>query len=470
MTPQSVSCSVYSYSALSNALSAASNGYSVSHTGDPSSFAHETARTRWPKILTSAIDEIKRTASANSSLTPNDVNAGQEIYSQINTLKADMHDNAPLHPIPDDGAPDVMDYNEELATLNRPTWLNSPWLYTECYLYRLMHTFFTTSTTFWQTFDMFVADKRKALVGSKKGTIELVKRFNVVLKAIAEKEIMNDATQKALVEEMIQISLWGNATDLSLLTSLSVEQLESRQGKAVRDESKRNVLVDDTAEVQTLLMKLKSEPSTCIHIVLDNAGFELLADLVFAGFLVESGCTKRIVLHGKRMPWFVSDVMERDLADLIEGFADGTAFPDIDAADREQIMEAGKYWQNLQRNGALTFFAEPFWTTAHSYGRMAEVDPQLFDQLASGDLVVYKGDLNYRKLTYDGQWPHITSFKEALGPLATQVGGKGIRTLVLRTAKADVGVGLKPEQEEGLPEDWTRTGKYAMISYCDAKS
>ena len=361
----------------------------------------------------------------------------------------------------------MSEYNQELEVLNRPTWLNAPWLYTECYLYRLLHTYFTRSTPFWKSFDIFVTDKRKALVGSKKGTIELVKRFNGVMKAIADGEINDDATRKALIEEMVQISLWGNATDLSLLTSLSVEQLESRQGKAVRDESKKNVLVNDTAEAEALLMGQDTQLSTSVHIVLDNAGFELLADLVFAGFLVESGYAKQIVLHGKRMPWFVSDVMDRDLADLIDGFAEGTTFSDIDPEDKQAIMTAGHYWQGLQKREALVFRAEAFWTTAHPYGRMPEVDPQLFQYLTSSVLVVYKGDLNYRKLTYDAQWPHTTTFKGSIGPLAIKVNDKGTRTLALRTAKADVAVGLKPGQEKDLPHDWTRTGKYAMISYCD---
>lgn len=448
-------------------LPAASKGYSVSYTADPNSFAYETARTRWPRILATAIESIGGLIGSGTRLAPHDVSAGQEIIQRFQSLEADMAQNAPLHHIPDDGAPDVVEYNQELDAFDRPTWLNAPWLYTECYLYRLCHTFFTRSTPFWQTFDMFVMDKQKALVGSKKGVIELVKRFNGVLKAIADKEVTDDAIQKSLVEEMVQISLWGNATDLSLLTNLSVEQLESRQGKAARDQSKQNVLVDDTAEVENLLMKVKSQPSASIHIVLDNAGFELLADLVFAGFLVESGCASKIILHGKRMPWFVSDVMERDLADLIDGFAEGTTFSDIDVAAKEEIMKAGHYWQNLQKSGILHFKAEAFWTTAHPYGRMPEVDPSLFRYLASGDLVIYKGDLNYRKLTYDVQWPHTTSFEEAIGPLATKVNGIGTRTLALRTAKADVGVGLKAGQESGLPHDWTRSGKYAMISYCD---
>ena len=113
-------------------------------------------------------------------------------------------------------------------------------------MYRLMHTFYTMSTPYWHNFDMFFSDKKRALTASKKGAVELVKRFRGVLKAIADKEVTDEATEKALFEEMVQICLWGNATDLSLLTSLSIEELDSRQGKAVRDSSKANVLVDET--------------------------------------------------------------------------------------------------------------------------------------------------------------------------------------------------------------------------------
>ena len=104
---------------------------------------------------------------------------------------------------------------------------------------------------------MFVRSKRQSFLGSEKGTIELVKRFRGMLQAIESKEAMDEATQRALFEEMVQISLWGNATDLSLLTSLSVEELQSRQGREVREKSKANVLVDDTEQVWGLLSKLQ---------------------------------------------------------------------------------------------------------------------------------------------------------------------------------------------------------------------
>jgi hypothetical protein len=30
-------------------------------------------------------------------------------------------------------------YNTELEKLGKPTWLNTPWLYTECYLFRYVY-------------------------------------------------------------------------------------------------------------------------------------------------------------------------------------------------------------------------------------------------------------------------------------------------------------------------------------------
>ena len=399
------------------------------------------------------------------------MDAGRVIQVKLTSLRKSMLENAALEPIPQDGRPDIESYNKEFNTLENREWLAAPWLYTECYMYRLIHTYFTLSTHFWHSFDVFATSKRASLVGSKKGTIELVKRFRGVLSSIAEKQAVDEETEKAIFEEMIQISLWGNATDLSLLTSLSVEDLNSRQGKAVRESNKKNILVDDTEQVWSLLSKLRSVGrSKDIHIVLDNAGFELLTDLVFAGYLVESGYAQKIVFHGKRMPWFVSDAMTEDLHYLIEGFLNGTTYNDINDTDKNELQEAGRYWRGLIQSDKLEFRTELFWTTQHPFGRLPIVEPGLFEDLADADLVIYKGDLNYRKLTYDGLWPHSTPFSQALGPLAKKHDGQGIRSLVLRTAKADVCVGLKPGQETDLEEGWTRHGKYAVVSYWDAKS
>ena len=57
---------------------------------------------------------------------------------------------------------------------------------------------------------------------------------------------------------------------------------------------------NSTEEVWSLLSGLKaSNHTTSIHYVLDNSGFELLADLVFISYLLDSGFTKRVIMHGE---------------------------------------------------------------------------------------------------------------------------------------------------------------------------
>ena len=75
-------------------------------------------------------------------------------------------------------------------------------------------------------------------------------------------------------------------------------------------------------------------------------------------------------------------------------------------------------------------------------------------------------------------WPTTTPFTTAIGPLGR---GSGLRTLALRTCKADTVVGLKEgleerlnTKEEGTGEmaarKWAWSGKYAVIQFCDGKA
>lgn len=236
--------------------------------------------------------------------------------------------------------------------------------------------------------------------------------------------------------------------------------------------SNPNVVADDTGKVWDYSRQQKqggSGPGK-IDIVLDNAVFEFLADLVLAGYLLENCFATKVVVHGKRMPWSLSYVNTKDMEDLIQDFLNGTLYGDLDSPNKEKPVEAGKDWQHLIDSRRKELKIHLFWTTQLLFGRMPHVAPELYTELATADLVLFKRDFNYRKLTYDGNWPRTLFFGKALRPLAGKWKGIGMRILALRTCKADVCVGLGPGVEESPLQGWCNNGQYGVISYWDSKS
>jgi damage-control phosphatase, subfamily III len=88
--------------------------------------------------------------------------------------------------------------------------------------------------------------------------------------------------------------------------------------------------------------------------------------------------------------------------------------------------------------------------------------PDLFLHLSRSDLVIFKGDLNHRKLTYDCAAPASTPFDVAIGPMANSAGAPKVCSL--RTIKSDVVVGFEDDElAERLDKEepgWKISGKY----------
>lgn len=233
-------------------------------------------------------------------------------------------------------------------------------------------------------------------------------------KAVAEDE----EAEQILFMEMCEICLWGNATDLSLLTSLTYEDIQKLQGSEARKASEKNILVNDLPAVYKLLKQgqIDGRMERRVDIVLDNAGFELYVDLILAGYLLSAGLASHVVLHPKSIPWFVSDVLPSDFAALLHAIASPKAFYETQSDD-EQLQDITPEplsdkdhddlaflfheWSQLHAEGQLILRPNRFWTHPGSFWRLPFTQKDLFEDLKSSEVVIFKGDLNYRKLTCD---------------------------------------------------------------------
>jgi damage-control phosphatase, subfamily III len=234
---------------------------------------------------------------------------------------------------------------------------------------------------------------------------------------------------------MCEICLWGNATDLSLLTNLSYEDIQKLQGSEARKKAEKNILVNDLPAVYDLLRKSKSEGNKerRVDIVLDNAGFELFVDLILAGYLLSSGLATHVVLHPKDIPWFVSDVLPSDFAELLNALANPKGFYETPSEDEllqnktpEPLAEkeAGdlsflfQNWSQLYAQGQVILRPNRFWTHPGSFWRLPGVAKELYEDLKTSDVIIFKGDLNYRKLTGDVSFPSLPATRVPVRPSA----------------------------------------------------
>ena len=154
--------------------------------------------------------------------------------------------------LPFDGEVDVGDYNEELDARGQPTWHDVEWLYAECYLYRRVQTFFGMSQH-WKDYDVFNRQKMSTFKSSRPAVLELAARYREIVEQTEKKSAIvdsgdsakNEDAEKLLFTEMVEICLWGNATDLSLLTTLTYEDIQKLQGSNARKEQEKNIIVND---------------------------------------------------------------------------------------------------------------------------------------------------------------------------------------------------------------------------------
>jgi hypothetical protein len=301
-------------------------------------------------------------------------------------------------------------------------WLDAPFLWSESYFYRRVLDavgFFGPGP--WRGVDPFEYLKTAELVDPALGP-DLAALDDLQQLPVGER-----GTAKLLA------SLWGNRADLGFRIGTSPN---SRNLPA-----SSRLVTDHSAAVWAAL-----GPEASAVVVADNAGREMLADLVLIDHLLQHGLARVVTLHVKPCPYYVSDAVTADVLACLRRLA-------IRAGSAAKIAHRV---HAAMAEGRLRLYTHDFYCAPWSYHRMPA---DLAREFEIASLSILKGDLNYRRLVGDRDWPPTTSFASVAsyfpGPVA-----------VLRALKSDVITGLSRDLVTELNitgQPWRTDGSHGLV-------
>ncbi|MGI8330271.1 damage-control phosphatase ARMT1 family protein [Actinomadura scrupuli] len=320
-----------------------------------------------------------------------------------------------------DGAPDRAAWDEWGRDHFGRRWADVPFLWWESYFYRRVLAavgFFEPGPWFWvDPFESLKsAELRDPALEADLAALDQVFRLPVEEQAQAK----------------LLASLWGNRADLGFRVELGDEHPEQA-----------GLVADDSARLWSLL---PAGAGNRVCVVADNAGRELVADLVLIDHLMAGDLAGSVALHVKPRPYYVSDAITTDVVACLRRLA---ATPGTAAAI------SGRLWAAMG-DGRLTLHTHEFYCAPWSFHRLPA---DLAREFAGACLTLVKGDLNYRRLVGDRGWPGSLPFADVTayfpGPVAA-----------LRTLKSDVVTGVDPAVLAALDatgEAWRTTGTHGSI-------
>lgn len=206
-----------------------------------------------------------------------------------------------------------------------------------------------------------------------------------------------------------KISLWGNRNDLSFSAGFTIEEENKRCSGCLDslEHMRTNIIVNHSENVWNYIDQLpKNGKNRLLSIVLDNGALEFVSDLCFATFCTMHKIFTHVRFYVKRIPWFVSDVTAKDFRWTLKQLNNEDSSP--------ILQQLSSKWLHFLDTHQWEVVEEAFWTLPLPYHVMQKEDGALYDSLSQSQLIIFKGDLNYRKLGADLQWPTTTPFTEFL--------------------------------------------------------
>jgi len=378
-------------------------------TSEEGSFARKTIEERKPII----IDRIL----SHFDYTP-------QIREDLQCLRSEL-DHGKVQPLREETS-DRSIWDEDISSWLGKTWLELPWFLAETYFYRrVLEAVRYFQPGPWMGQDPYQRFKQEEMSQG-------LAVFSRVYQGMPDGDSLKD------FQEFCYRVLWSNRGDLANLSQFDTNM----------DAQRHNIILDHSQKVYYLM---KEKPAKTVYIF-DNVGKELFFDLSFIDYLLESDLVDSITCYLKNQPFFVSDAMAKDLERTLYLLKASQSEKDRDLAER--ITHA-------QKSGQIKYETPPFF----AFGRMFRQLPKILnDHLSSHNLVILKGDVNYRRLMGDRHWPPTTPIEKAAGYFPTNV-------LSFRTLKAELVVGLDEDTlrflDTEVENDWRINGKRGMITFLE---
>jgi uncharacterized protein with ATP-grasp and redox domains len=380
-------------------------------TSEKDSFAEYTIKSRKPQILEKILAVNPFTKDVEQSLLSfhDEISKKQKVKPLIETVL------------------DQTLWNHKLQEFAASSWFDLPWYFAEAFFYRRV----LESTRYYQS----------SHVGFLKDPFAFQKREQMIhdLNELMSVEwLFSGQNPKRTLSAHMLAALWGNRADLS---NTNVNQAQAHE--EIDGGEHLLLLIDDIHQFQ---QKIDSTYDKVAYIT-DNVGRELFSDLALIEYLLSNNAIEYLTMIVKPAPLFVSDAMRKDVELSVQLLCE---------APLANVQGFGKRLQDLQKNGRLIILEEPSLCGYHMFEEM----PWDFTRnLSTFDLVIIKGDANYRRVIGDRHWEYTQPINEILDYFPTDL-------LLLRTLKSEIMVGLSAEQVKSLNrkyENWLVDGFCGVV-------
>ncbi len=362
-------------------------------TNDRKSFAYYTVTQRFPGIIRSVLE--------------NNI-FDSKTKSRFEFILKSIPDSS-LEPLPATSQVNRR-INGEIKK-NQYKWNNVPFIFVENYLYHLL----IEVTGYRHNKTDFFAYKKDNDVLQKTGDLsKIISNID---------NIINEEFSESL-KKILPMNLFGNTADLSHMNLQASGNIP--------------LLIDHSGKSSEVFSKAKR-----IDMVLDNSGEELFYDLLLVYWILKKTQTKKVYLHFKAMPYFVSDALIKDCFFLLD---------ELSKADKNKWFTGAM--SDFIKSGQLVLCENTFWNDTDTYHNMPKKIKKL---LAPSDLIIFKGDLNYRKLVEDRAWNYTVKTSDITNYMPNNL-------LIIRVLKSEIVTGLS---EEDIPRagnnEWMYNSKYGVI-------